>query len=131
MTQYKTIYHKDYKPKKVKIDYTCPEKIHDNEKKKKREIKYDDYFEVIDKPINLHDQSLKIENRLKINTIKNSLNIPNIDMRPSYPGIQVFHDYGTGTIHPNSFASLKNKDYLQKQESVWKKICDELGWKFA
>jgi hypothetical protein len=44
-----------------------------------------DWFEVIDKPINLKGRLLRLENPLGINTINESLKIPNLDLRPSPP----------------------------------------------
>lgn len=44
-----------------------------------------DWFEVIDKPVNLKGRLLRLENPLGINTIAESLKIPNLDLRPSPP----------------------------------------------
>jgi hypothetical protein len=45
----------------------------------------EDWFEVIDKPINLKGRLLRLENPLGINTINETLKIPNLDLRPSPP----------------------------------------------
>jgi hypothetical protein len=29
------------------------------------------------------------------------------------------------------FPLLKSRDKLHQQEQIWKKICDDLGWKFV
>jgi hypothetical protein len=41
-----------------------------------------DWFEVIDKPINLKGRLLRLENPLGINTVSDTLKVPNLDLRP-------------------------------------------------
>lgn len=62
-----------------------------------------DWFEVIDKPINLKGRLLRLENPLGINTINESLKIPNLDIRPSPPCPKMnVSPWNNSTVEPDT-----------------------------
>jgi hypothetical protein len=63
----------------------------------------EDWFEVIDKPINLKGRLLRLENPLGINTINETLKVPNLDLRPSPPCPKMnISPWNNSTVEPDT-----------------------------